>query len=111
MHILPYWEKVPIDNFNEFVLNRYEYMRTLFPTTTIKIGETGWPSQGYNNNKALPNIKNQAMAIRGFINLAKEHNLNYNIIEAFDQPWKGYEEEMWVNTGVFLIPIENSNLT
>ena len=92
VHILPYWEKVPIDNFNEFVLNRYEYMRTLFPTTTIKIGETGWPSQGYNNNKALPSIKNQAMAIRGFINLAKEHNLNYNIIEAFDQPWKGYEE-------------------
>ncbi len=92
VHILPYWEKVPIDNFDEFVLNRYNYMLSLFPHKNIKIGETGWPSQGYNNNKALPSIKNQAMAIRGFINLAKEHNINYNIIEAFDQPWKGYEE-------------------
>lgn len=92
VHILPYWEKVPIDNFDEFVLNRYNYMQSLFPQKNIKIGETGWPSQGYNNNKALPSIKNQAMAIRGFINLAKEHNISYNIIEAFDQPWKGYEE-------------------
>ncbi|MFA7083518.1 MAG: glycosyltransferase family 2 protein [Arcobacteraceae bacterium] len=92
VHILPYWEKIPIEIFNDFLLNRYLHMVSLFPHQKIKIGETGWPSHGYNNNKALPNIKNQAIAVRGFINLAKEHNFEYNIIEAFDQPWKGYEE-------------------
>jgi len=92
VHFLPYWEKIPIENFNDYILNRYNSLLSIFPNKKIKIGETGWPSHGYNNNNAIPGIKNQAIAIRGFINLANELNIEYNIIEAFDQPWKGYDE-------------------
>ena len=92
IHVLPYWEEIPIENFSTYVLGRYNYIKEKFPNKFINIGETGWPSHGYNNKKAVPNIKNQATAIRGFLNMAKDNNISYNIVEAFDQPWKGYEE-------------------
>ena len=40
-----------------------------------------------------PSLMNQATAIRGFINLAQTNNWTYNIVEAFDQQWKGYDDE------------------
>ncbi len=92
IHILPYWEKASIENFDDFILKKYSIIKNLFPNKKIYIGEIGWPSNGYNNNKAIPSLENQAKAIRGFVNLAKKNNWSYNIIEAFDQPWKGYEE-------------------
>ncbi|WP_419766952.1 glycosyltransferase family 2 protein [Arcobacter sp.] len=92
IHILPYWEEVPIKKFTSFVMDRYNKIQNLFPNKKIYIGEIGWPSNGYNNVNAVPNLKNQATAIREFINLAKNNAWSYNIIEAFDQPWKGYAE-------------------
>lgn len=92
IHILPYWEKKPIENFDDFIVEKYSIIKNLFPNKKIYIGEIGWPSNGYNNDKAIPSLENQAKAIRGFVNLAKKNNWSYNIIEAFDQPWKGYEE-------------------
>ncbi|QOG13326.1 glycosyltransferase [Arcobacter sp. FWKO B] len=92
VHILPYWEKSHISNFNDFIVDKYEKISAQYPDKKIAIGETGWPSHGYNNKQAIPSLKNQAIAIRGFLNLAKENNWTYNIVEAFDQPWKGYEE-------------------
>ncbi|CAM3534407.1 glycosyltransferase family 2 protein [Arcobacter aquimarinus] len=92
IHILPYWEKVPIEQFNSFLIEKYNVVKNIHPNKKITIGETGWPSHGYNNNSAVPSLKNQATAIRSFINLAQENNWSYNIIEAFDQQWKGYDE-------------------
>jgi cellulose synthase/poly-beta-1,6-N-acetylglucosamine synthase-like glycosyltransferase/exo-beta-1,3-glucanase (GH17 family) len=92
VHILPYWENVPIEQFNSFVIEKYSRIEKLYPNKKITIGETGWPSHGYNKNSAVPSLKNQAIAISGFIALAKEKNWSYNIVEAFDQPWKGYDE-------------------
>ena len=37
---------------------------------------------------AAPSKINQAIYIRDFVKLANEHNWQYNIIEAIDQPWK-----------------------
>ena len=92
VHILPYWEEVKIEDFNSYLLEKYFYIKGKFSPKEVVIGETGWPSNGYNNKGAQPGIKNQATAIRGFLNAAKANNITYNIVEAFDQPWKGYEE-------------------
>lgn len=92
IHILPYWEKIPIEGFDAFILEKYTRIEKLFPGKKINIGETGWPSHGYNNHSSAPGLKNQASAIRSFLNLAKKNGWSYNIIEAFDQPWKGYNE-------------------
>ena len=92
VHFLPYWENVPIEQFNNFIIEKYSIIEKKYPNKKITIGETGWPSHGYNKNGAVPSLKNQAIAISNFIALAKEKNWSYNIVEAFDQPWKGYDE-------------------
>jgi cellulose synthase/poly-beta-1,6-N-acetylglucosamine synthase-like glycosyltransferase len=91
-HILPYWEKIPVGKFNSFIEEKFTRLSQVYPRKRIVIGETGWPSHGYNNKKATPSLKNQAVAIRSFLNLAKEKGWSYNIVEAFDQPWKGDDE-------------------
>ncbi len=92
VHMLPYWEFVHIDNFLAFAKERYADIQKAFPEKSIVIGEFGWPSQGYNNKGAEATLENQAFAIRQFLILAKESQWEYNIVEAFDQPWKGKDE-------------------
>jgi len=41
---------------------------------------------------ALPSLENQARFIRGFVALAEQEHWQYNLIEAFDQPWKRIKE-------------------
>jgi len=92
IHILPYWEFVSIDAFKEFTIDKYNRIKNTFPDKDIVIGEFGWPSQGYNNKDAIASPQNQAVAIRNFIITANEQGWKYNIVEAFDQPWKGSDE-------------------
>ena len=90
IHILPYWEDdpAPIDLAIEHVVAVHERVQRAFPGHRIFIGETGWPSAGRNRDGAQPSRVNQARFIREFINAARLHRFDYNLIEAFDQPWK-----------------------
>ena len=42
IHILPYWEKIPITQFNSFVIEKYNVVKNIHPNKKIVIGETGW---------------------------------------------------------------------
>lgn len=90
VHILPYWEDQPvaIDQALEHVTGIYDKVRRRFPGRTVFIGETGWPSAGRPRNGAVPSRVNQARFMREFVNHAGAHDIPYNIIEGFDQPWK-----------------------
>lgn len=94
IHILPYWEDDPA-SIDEAVAHiktvRLDVARQI-PAKEILIGETGWPSAGRMREGALPSIENQARFIRGFIQLAEQEGWQYNLIEAFDQPWKRVNE-------------------
>ncbi len=94
IHILPYWEDNPvsIDESLNHIREIRAKMSALFPDKEILIGETGWPSQGRMRRGALPGIENQARFIRGFVSLAEQEGWRYNLIEAFDQPWKRTDE-------------------
>jgi len=92
MHILPYWEGLEAESVTPFIKKIYKMVTTTYKNKSIAIGEFGWPSRGYNNKDAVASPENQARIIRRFLILAKEQNFNYNIIEAFDQPWKGVHE-------------------
>jgi exo-beta-1,3-glucanase (GH17 family)/cellulose synthase/poly-beta-1,6-N-acetylglucosamine synthase-like glycosyltransferase len=92
VHILPYWEGLKADSVTPFLKEIYKNITTTFKDKSITIGEFGWPSRGYNNQGAVASPENQATMIRRFLILAKEEKFNYNIIEAFDQPWKGKDE-------------------
>jgi hypothetical protein len=63
-----------------------------FAPKDVMIGETGWPSEGRQRETALPSRVNEARFIRGFVTMAEQHGWHYNLIEAFDQPWKRASE-------------------
>ncbi len=90
IHILPYWEDDPvsIDQSMAHVRKIQEELARKIPGKEIVIGETGWPSEGRMRESALPSRENQARFMRGFVAMAEQEQWQYNLIEAFDQPWK-----------------------
>lgn len=94
IHILPYWEDEP-KNIKKSIGHLADVrgeVEALLGDKNILIGETGWPSQGRMREDALPSKINQAIFIREFVKLADKNSWDYNIIEAFDQPWKRVSE-------------------
>ena len=94
IHILPYWEDDPMEITTaiKHLANVRHEVEGILKTSNILIGETGWPSEGRMREDALPSKTNQAIFVREFVKLAEEKGWNYNIIEAFDQPWKRVSE-------------------
>ncbi len=94
IHILPYWEDKPVaaEQGVAHVRDIYRTMQTEFPGREILIGETGWPSAGRQRQGAVPSVVNQARFIREFLAFTAEAGIRYNVIEAFDQPWKRRQE-------------------
>ncbi|MGH8434746.1 MAG: beta (1-6) glucans synthase [Pseudomonas sp.] len=94
IHLLPYWEDDPagIDEALAHVAEIRQVFGNKFAPKDILIGETGWPSEGRQRETALPSPVNEAKFIRGFVAMAEQHGWHYNLIEAFDQPWKRASE-------------------
>ncbi len=90
IHILPYWEDLPIPA--RYAATHVDSIRkrvaVAFPGKEILIGETGWPSAGRMREGALPSRANQARVVSEILTLAKQENFRVNLIEAYDQPWK-----------------------
>lgn len=94
IHLLPYWEDDPkgIDEALAHVGEIRQVFGNRFAPKDVMIGETGWPSEGRQRETALPSRVNEAKFIRGFVALAEHNGWHYNLIEAFDQPWKRASE-------------------
>ncbi|URX63432.1 glycoside hydrolase family 17 [Luteibacter anthropi] len=90
IHILPYWEDEPVspERAVHHVADVYQRMKAEFPGKRIMIGETGWPSEGRTRRDASASLVNEARYLREFLNYAATVDMPYNVIEAFDQPWK-----------------------
>ena len=101
VHLLPYWEGVPADKSVEYAFTRYEELRKAYPGKRIVIAEFGWPSQGYNNKWAEPTPLTQAATVRQFLSEAKARGIDYNLVEAFDQPWKTNEGSVGPYWGLY----------
>jgi exo-beta-1,3-glucanase (GH17 family)/cellulose synthase/poly-beta-1,6-N-acetylglucosamine synthase-like glycosyltransferase len=90
-HILPYWEGFSDKQAVDQALIIYQKLRDAFPGKRIMIAEFGWPSAGYNLQKADPGPFEQAVTLRNFVSRAEAIGMEYNIVEAIDQPWKFFE--------------------
>lgn len=90
-HILPYWEGFPSKQAVDQALIIYQKLRDAFPGKRIVIAEFGWPSAGYNLRNADPGPFQQAVTLRNFVTKAESIGMEYNIVEAIDQPWKFFE--------------------
>jgi exo-beta-1,3-glucanase (GH17 family)/cellulose synthase/poly-beta-1,6-N-acetylglucosamine synthase-like glycosyltransferase len=90
-HILPYWEGFSSKQAVDQALIIYQKLRDAFPGKRIVIAEFGWPSAGYNLKSADPGPFQQAATLRNFVAKAQSIGMEYNIVEAIDQPWKFFE--------------------
>ena len=90
-HIIPYWEGGPKETAVERSLGIYDELRAAFPGKTIVIGEFGWPSAGRNYEQSKPGSIMQATVLRDFAARATKLGIDYNIVEAIDQPEKLFE--------------------
>lgn len=90
-HVLPYWENFRSDQAVDQAVDRYNLLRNQFPGKRIVIAEFGWPSAGYNLRNADPGAFQQALTLRNFVSRAEALGMDYNIVEAIDQPWKFFE--------------------
>ena len=100
-HILPYWEGFDASHAVDHTIEFYDKLRRMHPGKRIVIAEFGWPSAGYNFHDADPGRIDQAMVIRDFVNRAEAYGIDYNIVEAIDQPWKTMEGGVGPYWGLF----------
>ena len=101
IHLLPFWNGINVEQAVKWTIDRYHLVQEKFPGKRVMIAEVGWPSEGLSRNtddKEPEEYKNtggseaspvnQGIFLRRFLLEAKKENIDYNIIEAFDQPWK-----------------------
>ncbi len=88
VQILPYWEGVPVQEAVPYLLSRVAQIKAAYPDKPVVLTEIGWPSAGRAIGGARASQVNQAIFLREFLNAAGPRDLDYFLIEAFDQPWK-----------------------
>ena len=88
IHLLPYWEEVPIGEAVDHVFARLEDIKKQFPGKPVIIGEVGWPSNGRTSGGAEATPANQIRFLRRFLARAEQRGETYYVMEAFDQTWK-----------------------
>jgi exo-beta-1,3-glucanase (GH17 family) len=104
VHILPYWEDEPVavDQAAKHVLDVGRMMQQHFAGKPVWIGETGWPAAGRQRDGAVPGKVQQTAFMRDLLLLRPSIAQNFNVIEAFDQPWKrSFEGAMGGYWGLF----------
>jgi exo-beta-1,3-glucanase (GH17 family)/cellulose synthase/poly-beta-1,6-N-acetylglucosamine synthase-like glycosyltransferase len=100
-HILPYWEGLPAEQAVDQAILIYDKLRQAYPGKRIVIAEFGWPSAGYNYQRSNPGRIEQAQVLREFVTRAEAYGIDYNIVEAIDQPWKTFEGGVGPYWGMF----------
>ena len=100
-HILPYWEGFSDKQAVDQAILIYDKLRAAYPGKRIVIAEFGWPSAGYNLKAAEPGRVEQAVVLREFVSRAEAYGIDYNIVEAIDQPWKIFEGGVGPYWGLF----------
>jgi exo-beta-1,3-glucanase (GH17 family)/cellulose synthase/poly-beta-1,6-N-acetylglucosamine synthase-like glycosyltransferase len=100
-HILPYWEGFDASRAVDHTIEFYDKLRRVHPGKRIVIAEFGWPSAGYNYHDANPGRIDQAVILRDFVTRAEAYGIDYNIVEAIDQPWKTMEGGVGPYWGIF----------
>jgi len=92
VHILPYWEGLSVEQALPFLADQWQRLHAAYPDKRIVLTEVGWPSDGVLIGNAVPSPVDQALFLRAFVGFAERNDIDYFLIEAFDQPWKAAAE-------------------
>jgi exo-beta-1,3-glucanase (GH17 family) len=104
VHILPYWEDEPVavHAAAQHVQDIAKKMQLFFNPKPVWVGETGWPAAGRQRDGAVPGVVEQSAFFRDLLLLRSDITQQFNVIEAFDQPWKrSFEGAMGGYWGLF----------
>lgn len=106
VHILPFWNGIPVKDAVDWTLGNYQAVKDAVKKRgldkRVVLTEVGWPSQGLQRNGAVASPVNQGLFLRNFVREAKKQDIEYFIIEGFDQPWKAeYEGGVGAYWGVW----------
>ncbi len=88
VHLLPYHEGVPVERAVQYSIERYKQLLHAYPRKKIVITEVGWPSRGPTIGASVASEVNQARFVREFLARNAAEDMDYYLMEAFDQPWK-----------------------
>ena len=92
VHVLPFWNGIPVKDAVDWTLGNYRevvrVMKARGLDKRVVLTEIGWPSQGLQRQGAVASPVNQGIFLRNFVREAKKDDIEYFIIEGFDQPWK-----------------------
>ncbi len=100
-HILPFWENLPMIKASGFVIKTAAELKRLFPKKPLLISEVGWPSGGGLTTQSRSSIADQSIYLRFQLQQLDDHNIEYFVVEAFDQRWKTDEGAAGQRWGVF----------
>lgn len=88
----PFWEGTSIEISPSHVREMYAIIKDKAKDKPVIITETGWPSEGNSEEKAVPSKEN---AMKYFINInrwAKAENIELFYFSSFDEAWKIHHE-------------------
>lgn len=88
IHLFPFWNGVARKDAVGAAVGAYDNIVQHYPGKHVVVGEIGWPSNGNRVEYADPSVSNEAIFVRDWLNTAKARNIDYYLLEAFDQPWK-----------------------
>lgn len=92
VHIYPLWEGEGIDKGISFTIEGVEKVAKALPDVRIAILEAGWASTANEfGNRASE--ENQKIYYNSLKEWARENNVTVFFFEAFDEPWKGNDNE------------------
>lgn len=94
-HEFPFWNGTDVTKAVESQILKHKIISIFFAGRDKKVYllEAGWPTDGYNVGEAKASLENQRLFISELTTSFNEENYFYNIIEAFDQPWKRHDLE------------------
>jgi len=94
VHVLPYWEDHPIARVHavDHVVSIVQQVRLQLDHRPVWLAETGWPAAGRQRGPAVPGPREQALFVRELRHRLAAEQIDYNLIEGFDQPWKRWLE-------------------
>ncbi len=94
VHYYPFWEKQLVENAAQAVLDRVDkFRKSRGDDKQVVIGETGWPSSGWNDHGGVASPWNQRHYWREFLALAHASHVEFFYFGAFDELWKAEGEE------------------
>lgn len=92
IHIYPLWEGEGIENGLSFTVDGVQNVVDALPGSNIAILEAGWATVA-NEFGSRSNSVNQLEYYNALKNWSKINNVTVFFFEAFDEPWKGNDNE------------------